>query len=221
MNGKLSSKPVRMEIVLNGIFSGIVLAFLIGPVFFTILQTSIERGFWSGFFVAAGVSLSDALYIGVCYLGIYQLFDSGNFREYLAYFGGVVLLIFGLYYLIYKSRKTRVYDPHTLQTRNPYRLALKGFIINGLSPMVLIFWLGTVGVATTKFGYSTPGSAIPYFAAIVGTVFATDILKAKLADRLRLMITPSFIRTLNIIVGLLMVVFGGRLIFMADNMNGF
>jgi threonine/homoserine/homoserine lactone efflux protein len=50
-----------MEIVINGIVSGIVLAFLIGPVFFTIIQTSIERGFTSGVLVAVGVSFSDAV----------------------------------------------------------------------------------------------------------------------------------------------------------------
>ena len=54
-----------------------VLAFLIGPVFFTIIQTSIERGFGSGTLVAVGVSLSDAFYITLTYLGIYQLFDKG------------------------------------------------------------------------------------------------------------------------------------------------
>ena len=82
-----------MDVILNGFISGLILALLIGPVFFTILQTSIERGFPSGAFVAIGVSISDAFYITLAYLGIYKLFDTGDFREYLAYFGGVVLLI--------------------------------------------------------------------------------------------------------------------------------
>ena len=69
-----------MEVILNGVLSGIVLAFLIGPVFFTILQTSIERGFGSGALVAVGVSLSDAFYISLTYMGIYQLFDRGSFH---------------------------------------------------------------------------------------------------------------------------------------------
>lgn len=210
-----------MEIVLRGIFSGIILALLIGPVFFSILQTSIERGFFSGFLVAAGVTISDTLYVSLSYLGVYQLFDNGNFREYLAYFGGGVLLAFGIYYLAIKSRRIKFYDPGTSQTKNPWRLMLKGFLINGLSPLVLIFWIGTVGVATTEFGYTTPGKAIPYFASIVGTVFITDILKAKLADKLRVVITPLFIRTLNIIVGVVMVIFGGRLIAAAETLNGF
>ena len=205
-----------MESMLNGAISGIVLAFLIGPVFFTILQTSIERGFRSGFLVAIGVSLSDAVYIALCYLGIYQFFDQGNFKEYLAYFGGSVLLIMGLYYLIIKSRKLVKYDIQKVKAKSPYSLVTKGFLINGLSPMVLIFWLGTVGVATTKLGYVTPSAAVPYFGTIVGTVFITDVIKAKLADRLRLILTPTFIRTMNFILGLVFVIFGGRLIFLAD-----
>ena len=94
-----------MEIILNGIVTGVVLAFLIGPVFFAIIQTSIERGFWSGFFVAVGASLSDILYITVSYLGLIQFMQTENFRHYLAYGGGIVLLLFGLYYLFVKSKR--------------------------------------------------------------------------------------------------------------------
>lgn len=210
-----------MENILNGVISGIVLAFLIGPVFFTILQTSIEHGFRSGFFVAIGVSLSDAFYISLAYLGIYQLFDKGNFKVYLAYLGGGVLLVMGFYYLIIKSRKLANYDPEKVEVKNPFKLVIKGFLINGLTPMVLIFWLGTVGIATTKLGYDTPGKAIPFFAAIVCTVFITDIIKAKLADKLRQVLTPKFIRTMNFVLGLVLVIFGGRLIYIADNFHAF
>ncbi|MEJ0033034.1 MAG: LysE family transporter [Bacteroidota bacterium] len=54
---------------IKGIQFGIVLAFLAGPVFFTIVQTSAERGFSKGVLVALGVSISDAFYVVVCYLG--------------------------------------------------------------------------------------------------------------------------------------------------------
>jgi threonine/homoserine/homoserine lactone efflux protein len=210
-----------MDIVFNGIVSGVVLAFLIGPVFFSIIQTSIERGFRSGVFVAIGVSLSDTFYISVCYLGVYQIFDRGNFREYLAYFGGIVLILFGIYYVFIKTKKPVSYDHHQLEPTPPIRLVLKGFVINGLTPMVFIFWIGAVVAATTKFNYQSPGKAIPYFAAMVGTVFITDVIKAKLADKLRAVLTPKFIRNLNILVGILLMVFGARLIAMAENFNGF
>lgn len=205
-----------MEIILNGVISGIVLALLIGPVFFTIIQTSLERGFGSGVLVSAGVSLSDAFYITLIYLGVYRLFDNGNFREYLAYFGGVVLLVFGLYYLFIKNKTLARLGAEKVRVNNPWKLIGKGCIINGLNPVVLIFWLGTVGVATTKFGYSTPQKAIPFFAAIVSTVFVTDVLKAKLADKLRRLLTPAFIKRLNMAVGILLLAFGIRMIYYAE-----
>jgi threonine/homoserine/homoserine lactone efflux protein len=208
-----------MEVILNGVISGVILAFLIGPVFFTIIQTSIERGFGSGTLVAVGVSLSDAFYISVTYLGVYQLFDQGDFREYLAYFGGMVLLIFGVYYLFVKSKRLAGFDPDQVQVNNPWKLVAKGFLINGLSPMVLIFWLGTVGVATTKFGYTTPQKAVPFFASIVSTVFVTDVLKAKLADKLRRLLTPGFIRKLNMVLGFVLLAFGMRLIYYAGELT--
>ena len=208
-----------MDVILNGVISGIILAFLIGPVFFTIIQTSIERGFGSGTLVAVGVSLSDAFYITIAYMGIYQLFDKGSFREYLAYFGGMVLLIFGIYYLFIKSRRLSAVSGERVRLNNPWRLIGKGFLINGLSPMVLIFWLGTVGVATTKFGYATPQKAVPYFASILSTVFVTDILKAKLADKLRKLLTPQFIRKLNMVLGFVLLAFGVRLIYYAGELT--
>lgn len=208
-----------MEVIVNGFISGVVLALLIGPVFFSIIQTSIEQGFRSGAFVAVGVSLSDAAYIALAYLGIYNIFDDDGFKEYLGYFGGIVLLMFGVYYVFIKSRKLGSVDAPAQRARQPWRLIGKGFVINGLSPMVLIFWLGAVGVATTKFGYVSPTQAVPYFASIVSTVFITDLIKAKLADKLRAMLTPKFVRSLNIVLGIVLLAFGVKMICYAGDLS--
>jgi threonine/homoserine/homoserine lactone efflux protein len=219
MTGKNSFNTVRMDIAIKGIVSGIVLACLIGPVFFTLLQTSIERGFLSGVFVAVGISLSDSFYILISYFGLIRFLDGAEVRHYMAYAGGIILLLFGLYYLFVKSRKLSRYDPEKVQNASGLRLAAKGFIINGLSPMVLFFWLATVSVATTRLGYSTPKNALIFFASIVITVFTTDVIKAKLADKLRVLITLRVIRIMNIVLGVVMVIFAGRLILFPDNVS--
>jgi threonine/homoserine/homoserine lactone efflux protein len=214
--GEVLFKNTGMEIVFNGIVSGVVLALLVGPVFFTIIQTSVERGFTSGVFVAIGVSLSDALYICISYLGLAAFFDNDSAKSYLAYGGGMVLLLFGLYYLFIKSRRLSNFDPESISYKNPGKLIAKGFVINGLSPMVLFFWLATVGVATSEFNYVHTREVVTYFSTLVLTVFGTDVLKAKLADRLRILITPRSIRLLNIILGLVLVIFAGQLIFFPE-----
>ena len=214
--GKISFKSIRMDIIIKGVLSGIVLAFLIGPVFFTLLQTSIERGFSSGVFVAIGISLSDSFYIFISYFGLTQFMQAESFRLYMAYGGGVILLLFGIYYLFIKSKKLARYDPEKVESASGLRLAAKGFLINGLSPMVLFFWLATVSVATTQLGYNSNNHALIFFSSIVCTVFVTDVIKAKLADKLRTLITPRVIRILNIVLGLVMVIFAGKLILFPD-----
>jgi len=217
MTGRISFNIMPMEIAIKGVVSGIVLACLIGPVFFTLLQTSIERGFMSGVFVAIGISLSDSFYILISYFGLVKFLEATNLRHYMAYGGGIILLLFGLYYLFIKSRKLARQNQQHVVSASGLRLAAKGFIINGLSPMVLFFWLATVSVATTQLGYTSTKNALIFFASIVLTVFITDVIKAKLADKLRVLITPTVVRVLNIVLGVVMVIFAGRLILFPDN----
>lgn len=202
-----------MEAVFNGVVYGLLLSVLVGPVFFTLIQTSIERGFKSGVYVAIGISLSDALCIAIAYLGISNLLDSPEFKRNLSYFGGAMLICFGIYYLFIKNRKAVIFNPAHIEERRPIRLMAKGFVINGFNPMVLFFWIATIGVATGQFGYTTHGKAITFFCAIIVTVFGTDVLKAKLSDKLRQLLTARTVKLMNFIVGIVMLVFGLKLIF--------
>ena len=72
-----------MGIVLNGLKFGIALAILVGPVFFTIIQTSVEKGFSKGALVAFGVSASDILCVVICYFGLVQFLNEPVFQHWL------------------------------------------------------------------------------------------------------------------------------------------
>ena len=202
-----------MEIVLKGIFSGLVLAILVGPVFFTLLQTSIERGFKSGVYVAFGIAFSDSLYVALSYLGLSSLFNSAEFQIYLSYVGGSIILCFGAYYLFIKSRRlTNFNNLEHVKEKSPFRLMAKGFIINGFNPMVLIFWIGTISIATGQLGYTSNGKAITFLGSIIVTVLITDIIKAKLADKLRVLLTTRLIKIMNIVLGVVMFGLGLKLL---------
>lgn len=207
---------VIMEIILNGLKLGIILAFLVGPVFFTIIQTSVEKGFWNGVIVSLGVSLSDILYVTVCYFGLVQFINEPGFRVYLAYAGGAILILFGLYHLFIKSRRNAHPSLDVANEKKMYRYFIKGFIINGLSPMVLIFWIGTISIASIDFGYSKGFEFFLFFGVVLGTVLSTDILKAYLADKLRRLVTQRLMKIMNVIVGICLIIFGSRLILLAD-----
>lgn len=204
-----------MEIVFNGLKLGIVLAFLIGPVFFTIIQTSIERGFRNGVLVSLGVSLSDLMYVTICYFGLVQFINNPQFRIFLAYAGGGILILFGVYQLFIKSRRRMTAPLDGSSEKKSYRYFAKGFVINGMSPMVLIFWIGAISIASLDFGYTKGIEFFIFFATVLGTVLLTDVLKAYLADKLRSLITHRLMTIVNVVVGICLIVFGVRLIWTA------
>ena len=200
-----------MATVLEGIQFGIVLSFLVGPVFFTILQTSIEKGFFYGMMVAIGVSFSDLIYVAICYFGLISLVSNPENAKYLAYGGGGVLVAFGAYHVFVKGRSKSIFKPITNENeKGSMRYILKGFIMNGFSPTVLFFWVATVS-SLMSLGYSSGTDFTVFFGSLLATVLLTDILKAFLSDKLRSLVTVRFIRISNIVLGLALIVFGLRL----------
>jgi threonine/homoserine/homoserine lactone efflux protein len=200
-------------ILLNGVEFGLVLAFLIGPVFFTILQTSVEKGFWIGVLVALGVSASDVIYVLICHFGFSALVAQPGITFYMGLLGGTILVAFGAYHLFIKSRQKDFNNPGVVREQRPLRYLAKGFIINSMSPMVPLFWIGAVSMANIEFGYSSGAQFSVFFTGVLVTALATDIAKAYLAGRLRELITYRLLVLMNIIVGLVLMIFGGRLLF--------
>lgn len=201
----------NMDIILNGILYGIGLSFLIGPVFFALIQTSMERGFRNGFFMAIGICISDTLYLLLAYLGLAQFASNPMYSSIMSYAGGFVLLGFGLYYVLVKSRKVRLLQSEALPYRSPLRIMAKGFLLNGLSPMVLFFWMATVGVASS-FGYHKVSEAGIFFVSILLTILITDMIKALLAHNLSTLINIKSLQIINIVLGILLILFAIRLL---------
>lgn len=204
-----------MDKILSGIQFGIFLALLIGPVFFTLIQTSIEKGFKHGAMVAIGISLSDAIYVSICYFGLISLVNDKSNAVFLAYGGGGTLIAFGAYHVFVKGRRSSQFG-ESIKERSPLRYILKGFILNGFSPTVLFFWVATVSSLMT-LGYTTGKDFSIFFASLLSTVFLMDILKAYLADKLRNLVTEKFIKKSNIILGLVLIGFGLKLILEQAN----
>lgn len=202
-----------MEALWNGILFGLLLTVFIGPVFFALIQTSIQKGFASGFFMAIGISLSDIIYISVTYIGISKLFSHDSFTSGLGFGGGAIMLVFGLSSILKPVTHQAVVRQGNKRS-NLIRNITKGFLLNGLNPSVLIFWIGVASMATVNYQYSG-NQVIIFFSGIVGTVFITDIFKTFVANRLRKVLTLRLMKIMNIVVGIGLILFGLRLFYYA------
>ena len=87
-----------LELIISGIGLGIVLSFVTGPVFFALIKTSIEKGFHAGMWLAAGVVLSDLIYIILTIYGSSFIQVENSYKVPIGVIGSVILLGIGIYY---------------------------------------------------------------------------------------------------------------------------
>jgi len=82
--------------ILAGLPWGLFLSFMVGPVFFILLETSITKGFRAAIVFDFGVVLGDIFFIAIAYLGSYRLISSLKDKPALFIFGGIIMLAYGI-----------------------------------------------------------------------------------------------------------------------------
>ena len=172
-----------MKAFYEGLFFGAVLAVLIGPVFFILVQTSIERGVKHGLAVAVGESVSDVLFLTVYYLGFTQIHIGGGLSRVLG-MGGVLVLIFTGGAMIRKSGQKWNYSGSGPPEVSKASFFLKGFLINSLNPFVYVFWAGVMGLLKEKFDGQSE-QIIMFCVGIFTFKTFADVLKAALAGKIK------------------------------------
>lgn len=190
-------------------FIGIFLSFMIGPVFFTLLETSIIKGARAAIAFDFGVILGDIAFILIAYYGSKRLLEEIKDDPRLFYIGGTILLIYGLVTFLNKSQKRIVQDETLVLTEktNYLKLLLKGFILNFINVGVLAFWLGMILVVGPNLAMN-PSKIFNYFAVILLSYFIIDIGKILLAKQLKSKLTPNIIYKIKKTMGILLMFFG-------------
>jgi amino acid exporter len=199
-----------IESVINGIGLGIALSFATGPVFFALIKTSIERGFYAGVALAGGVVLSDLFYVIISVYGSTYLNLENKYRLPIGLAGALVLTCIGVYYWRKKVELIPV-----VNTSKRYYTAyfFKGFLMSIFNPGILLYWATVTTWVVSVPGKSDSAQLVPFYAAILTTQFCTDTLKAFYSSKLRHKITEKMLTALNRIAGSLMLVFAVKILY--------
>ncbi len=197
--------------VLTPITVGFFTAFIMGPVFWVLLETSITKGFKAAVAFDLGVMFADVCFIGVCYLGSFQLLEDEQNKQGLFVLGGTILLLYGLFSWINRNKKSKDQPEIQESKENYFGLAAKGFAINILNVGVFIFWGGVTIVSSPASGKSFT-SFVLFFSIVLLSYFITDLLKISVANRFKSLLTGKGIVIVNSIVSLILIVSGAVLI---------
>lgn len=186
---------------------------MLGPAFFTLLQTSLEKGFRPAVRLAVGIFLSDAFLVTVSILGASRLFNDPAASKVIGVVGGISLMLIGVYTFRKKVAIRGVADNRTeLHLPSRWREFFKGFFMNMANPATWIFWFVTVGTISAQ--YTTDSGQVLYYRIILffiitlSTVFSMDVLKSFIANRIKQVINDRTVSVVNKIVGVLLVLFG-------------
>lgn len=201
-----------IPIIFKGVLFGLLLAVMLGPVFFALIQTSIVKGLKSGITMALGIAAADISYIFLMYYSVKLFKDNPTVSVLFGAFGGLIILISGIMSLVKKS-----FVMNAQIKTNKRRMAkqfIKGFLLNGINPFVLLYWLGVMTLVNVNYAYNKT-EVIVFFCGIIGTLLITDMAKVVLAQKLRNFITESRMRIMNRVVGVALILFSIRLFFFA------
>ncbi len=199
-----------IETIVSGIGLGFVLSFLTGPVFFALIKTSIEKGFYAGVALATGVLVSDIFYVAVALYGSSFLALESTYRLQIGIAGTVILFSIGLYYLF---KKVKVNYKQTSSKRKNTGYFLKGFVMCFFNPAMLLYWISVTSGVISMSGKFESSEIVPFFGSILLTQFSLDVLKAYYANKLRYRIKEQTIATLNRVAGALILIFALRLLY--------
>ena len=197
--------------VLTPITVGFFTAFIMGPVFWVLLETSITKGFKAAVAFDLGVMLADVCFIGICYLGSFQLLEDDQNKQGLFVLGGTILLLYGLFSWINRTKKNKDQLEIQESKENYFGLAAKGFAINILNVGVFIFWGGVTIVSSPASGKSFTNFVL-FFSIVLFSYFITDLLKISVANRFKSLLTGRGIVIVNSIVSVILIVSGVVLI---------
>lgn len=207
-----------MTIFFEGAIIGLTLALIMGfgPSFFTLIQTSISRGFKSAMLLDFGIVLNDIMIVTLMMMTNVQFNIKGE--RGLIYAGisaGIILIIFGVYTYTLSPKKIihiSENNNNSIERLNEkfddapkwYVYISKGFLINVFNPFVWIFWITCVASASSSYG-GDKKSLIIFFAGVFVIAFFIDILKALGAYSLKKFFTEKMLKILNRITGIALI----------------
>ena len=192
----------------NAVLLGFFLSFMIGPVFFMLIQTSIVKGVKAAIAFNLGVILGDVAFLFIAYFGSRHLLEKIKDDPRLFFIGGFILVVYGIITYLDKPNKQEIEKSINFQANiNYFKLTLKGFFLNFINIGVLAFWLGLIVVIGPTLDMN-PVTISYYFTIIIVSYFITDIGKIILAKQLKSKMTPLVVYRIKRMMGVLLIVFG-------------
>lgn len=168
-----------LELIFSAILMGLMLSLVfIGPIFFLLIETSLNKGPKHALSLDFGVILADIICILLAYFSsqdIVMIID-----KYPSFYriSALIILFYGVFMMVSKT-KMHLPGEDRLINQNYWKTFINGFLLNILNIGVVLFWLVTV--IFIRKNYSNTFDFILYIFIVILTYLFIDLIKIYLA----------------------------------------
>jgi len=194
--------------IFKGFKFGMLLQLAVGPVCLFVFNTAISSGFLFAEFGVLGVVFTDALFILLAILGVGQILEkSTKIKKIISYFGGLVLVIFGLSFILSSYGISILPNINILKEVTSKNIFLKAIILTGSNPLGIIFWAGVFSAKVIEENMNKKDIYSFGTGACLSTLFFLTLVAfgGSLATNF---LPTNIITFLNVIVGIILILFG-------------
>lgn len=195
-----------MKAIVNGLLTGLTLQLAIGPVFFFLVNLTLQKSVSDGLAGVLAVTMVDLFYISLAILGVGRLFQHQSIKKMFSVVGPMMLLIFGIL-IIRKTFGTELADVYVANSSGIISSFASVFALTISSPMTIIFFTGIFSTKALEYNYTRQ----ELWSFGLGTGLATILfmgISVMMISLLGNYIPMAFIQVLNIIVGVLLIGYG-------------
>ena len=185
----------------RGLAIGMLISAPMGPIGMLVIQRTLGKGRWPGFFTGMGAGLSDLIYCLLTGFGLSFMTEFIDRHQLLLQLvGSIVLAIFGLY--LFRKNPTRSLKAPDVKATNYWSDFVTGFLLTFSNPFILFFIIGLFARFAFILPEFQPYHHIVAYTAIFGGALLWWWGVTTLVHRLGRRINVRSLKLINRIIGI-------------------
>jgi threonine/homoserine/homoserine lactone efflux protein len=196
-----------LAIMLDGFLAGLILQIAIGPVFFFILNLSLQRTIIDGLSAVVAVTIVDYFFITLAVLGVGQLLEKPRIKLGLGITSSIVLILFGIIMILSIHQTSPMVTPNSVIESNYLASFIAAFLLTISSPLTIVFWTSLFAAKAIERGYAQ--NQLIFFGLAAGLATLVFLgASVTLLSSIRASIPLMLLKICNIGVGSLLIIYG-------------
>lgn len=200
----------------KGIKFGMLLQLAVGPMCLMVFKTSSSGGALKGLILVSAIALVDGFYITLAGCGAAAVLNIRRIKRLVKILGCVVLIFFGINTISGVFKYSLLPEIAILSGINVKSVFLQGILLTASNPLTIIFWSSIFSTKVIERGLNKRQLAGFGIGCVLSTViFLSGVAVA--GNVANVFLPQIVIGALNLLIGILLIVFGIRMIVKKEN----